>query len=46
MSPAAVRMSKETPLAAPVRVKPRITNGMDSVLVASAVRPHPAAADR
>jgi hypothetical protein len=44
MSPAAVRISSAIPLAAPVRAKPRITAGVESRFVASAVSAQPAAA--
>ena len=44
MSPAAVRMSSATPLAAPVSAKPRITSGVEPTFVASAVTAQPTAA--
>ena len=43
MSPAAVRISRATPLDAPTRPKPAITVSVDSVRVASAVSAHPPA---
>jgi hypothetical protein len=43
MSPAAVRISSETALAAPISPKPAITAGVESVRVASAVSAQPAA---
>src|SRR4051812_20507200 len=44
MSPAAVRISSATPLAAPVSMNPRMRMGGESMLVASAVRQQPAVA--
>ena len=46
MSPAAVRISSAMPLAAPVSRKPRISSGVESTFVASAVRQQPAVANR
>ena len=45
MSPAAVRMSSATPLAAPVSAKPRMTSGAEPTFVASAVVAQPSDAD-
>jgi hypothetical protein len=44
MSPAAVRISSAIPLAAPVSANPRMTSGVESTLVASAVSAQPTAA--
>ena len=42
MSPAAVRASSATPLAAPTPISPASTTGADSVALPSAARPQPA----
>ena len=43
MSPAAVRISSDTALAAPIRPKPAMTASVESMRVARAVSAHPAA---